>query len=267
LIYFRKKGNIKNTNRFAGIGLFILARIFKILLRIVIWFLGVSVGLTLLFKWVPVPLTPLMVIRCVEQKTSGESLKLSHDWVSIDHIPMKLQLAVVCSEDQNYLRHYGFDWAAMKKAMRQNDRGKRLRGGSTISQQTAKNVFLWPGRSYVRKGFEAWFTLLIETFWSKERIMEVYLNSIEMGDGIYGAQAAAMHWFGKDAEKLTSAECAAIAAILPNPRVYQANPPSRYVAARKAWILKQMGYWGNRLDYDLGDDEEVIEKKHTKKKS
>jgi monofunctional glycosyltransferase len=235
----------------------IVKRILKILLRIVIWFAALSMAFTLLFKWVPVFVTPLMIIRCVEQKTGGEPLKLRHDWVSIEHIPEKLQLAVVCSEDQNYLRHGGFDWGAMKKALKHNERKKRIRGGSTISQQTAKNVFLWPGRSYVRKGLEAWFTLLIETFWSKKRIMEVYLNSIEMGDGVYGAQAAARGWFGKDVEKLSAAESAAIAAVLPNPRVYRANPPTRYVAARKAWILRQMGYWQNKLDYDK---EELKEK-------
>jgi monofunctional biosynthetic peptidoglycan transglycosylase len=134
--------------------------------------------------------------------------------------------------------------------METNKKGKRIRGGSTITQQTAKNVFLWPGRSYIRKAFEMYFTFLIELFWSKERIMEVYLNSIEMGDGIYGAEAAAQHWFKKTAQKLSKDEAAAIAAILPNPRKYVANPPSAYVQGRKAWIKKQMDFWGNHLDYD-----------------
>lgn len=221
-----------------------------------------SVGSTLLYRWVPVPLTPLMVIRCVEQMNNGKSMTLKHDWVSLDEISPKLQLAVVCSEDQNYLKHYGFDWGAIEKAMKSNDSGKKIRGGSTISQQTAKNVFLWQGRSYIRKGFEAYFTLLIETFWSKERIMEVYLNSIEMGNGIYGAEAAAQYWFKKSAAKLNKDESSAIAAILPNPLKYVANPPSAYISKRKTWVKQQMSFWGNKLDYNkYNDEDEVTDKK------
>jgi monofunctional biosynthetic peptidoglycan transglycosylase len=203
-----------------------------------------------------------MVIRCVEQMNNGKTMTLKHDWVSLDEISPKLQLAVVCSEDQNYLKHYGFDWGAIEKAMKSNDSGKKIRGGSTISQQTAKNVFLWQGRSYIRKGFEAYFTLLIETFWSKERIMEVYLNSIEMGNGIYGAEAAAQYWFKKSAAKLNKDESSAIAAILPNPLKYVANPPSAYISKRKTWVKQQMSFWGNKLDYNkYNDEDEVTDKK------
>jgi len=209
-----------------------------------------------LYRWVPVPITPLMLIRCVEQKTDGKSMTLKHDWVSLDRISPKLQLAVVCSEDQNYLKHYGFDFGAIEKAMKANEAGKKLRGASTISQQTAKNVFLWPRRSYIRKAFEVYFTLLIELFWSKERIMEVYLNSIEMGNGVYGAEAAAQHWFKKTAAKLSKDESAAITAVLPNPRKFVANPPSPYIMKRKAWIKQQMSFWGNQLDYDKYNDKE-----------
>lgn len=197
-----------------------------------------------------------MLIRCAEQKNEGKDMRLKHDWVPLEEINEKLQLAVVCSEDQNYLKHSGFDWGAIKKAMAQNKKGKRIRGGSTITQQTAKNVFLWPGRSYVRKGLEAYFTFLIEVIWSKERIMEVYLNSIEMGDGIYGAEAAAQHWYKKSAKNLTKDEAASIAAILPNPVKYVANPPGKYVQVRKNWIKQQMNFWGNDLDYDKEDDKE-----------
>ena len=210
----------------------------------------------ILFRFVPVPLTPLMLIRCIEQKSEDKDMRLKHDWVPLEEINERLQLAVVCSEDQNYLRHDGFDWGAIKKAMKQNEKGKRIRGGSTITQQTAKNVFLWPGRSYVRKGLEAYFTFLIELCWSKERIMEVYLNSIEMGDGIYGAEAAAQHWFKKSAIKLNKDQAAAIAAVLPNPRKYVANPAGPYIQNRKTWIKKQMDFWGNDLDYDKVDEEE-----------
>ena len=197
----------------------------------------------------------------------GKSMTLKHDWVSLDEISPKLQLAVVCSEDQNYLKHYGFDWGAIEKAMKSNDSGKKIRGGSTISQQTAKNVFLWQGRSYIRKGFEAYFTLLIETFWSKERIMEVYLNSIEMGNGIYGAEAAAQYWFKKSAAKLNKDESSAIAAILPNPLKYIANPPSAYISKRKTWVKQQMSFWGNKLDYNKYNDEDEVTDKKEKRSS
>lgn len=208
-----------------------------------------------------------MLIRCVEQKSEGESMRLKHKWVSLENISPKLQLAVVCSEDQNYLNHFGFDFEAIEKAMKSNEEGKKIRGGSTISQQTAKNVFLWPGRSYVRKAFEVYFTLLIELFWSKERIMEVYLNSIEMGRGIYGAEAAAQFWFKKEAKNLSKDQSAAIAAILPNPLRFVANPPGPYVSKRKEWIKKQMSYWGNQLDYNKYNDEEEKENKPSKKSS
>jgi len=228
----------------------LFAKIGRWMVKAFVWFLITSVLSVIFFRFVAVPITPLMLIRCVEQKSNGKDMRLKHDWVSLEEINERLQLAVVCSEDQNYLKHDGFDWGAIKKAMETNKKGKRIRGGSTITQQTAKNVFLWPGRSYIRKAFEMYFTFLIELFWSKERIMEVYLNSIEMGDGIYGAEAAAQHWFKKTAQKLSKDEAAAIAAILPNPRKYVANPPSAYVQGRKAWIKKQMDFWGNHLDYD-----------------
>ena len=224
-----------------------------------------SIISVIVFKWIRVPLTPLMLIRNVEQLANGESLKLKHHWVSIDKISPKLQLAVVCSEDQNYLKHYGFDMGAIQKALKENEKGKRIRGGSTISQQTAKNVFLWHGRSYLRKGLEAYFTLLIELVWSKERIMEVYLNSIEMGDGIYGAEAAADYWFHKKASELTKEEASAIAAILPNPLKYKANPANAYIAKRKAWVQQQMSFWGNKLNYDIEPEEDSANVKKKKK--
>lgn len=242
----------------------ILIKILKWLGKLAIYFLITSVVTVILFRFVPVPLTPLMIIRCVEQKQDGMDMRLKHDWVSLEDIDERLQLAVVCSEDQNYLKHSGFDWGAIKKAMDQNKKGKRIRGGSTITQQTAKNVFLWPGRSYLRKGLEAYFTFLIEVFWSKERIMEVYLNSIEMGDGIYGAEAAALRWFDKSSKRLSKDEAAAIAAILPNPRKYKANPPGPYVRTRIQWIKKQMSFWGNDLDYEKEEKKEL--NKEDKKK-
>ena len=172
-----------------------IKRLFKFILKTFIWVFIISIGLVVLFKWVPVPITPLMVIRSIEQKQQGKEVVLKHDWVSIDKISKNLQLAVICSEDQNFLSHNGFDLIAIEKAYENNKKGRRLKGASSISQQTAKNVFLWPKRSWLRKGLETYFTFLIELIWSKERILVVYLNSIEMGNGIYGAAAAAHFWF------------------------------------------------------------------------
>lgn len=203
--------------------------------------------MVLLFKFVPVPFTPLMAIRIIENKLDDKEIIYSHDWVSIEEISTNLQKAVIASEDGNFLTHSGFDMKAIEKAFENNEKGKKIKGGSTISQQTAKNVFLWQGRSYLRKGLEAYYTVLIELIWSKERIMEVYLNSIEMGNGVYGAQAAAKHWYSKDAKNLTRTEAAGIAAILPNPRKFKASNSSSYINKRKAKISKYIGYI--TLDY------------------
>jgi monofunctional biosynthetic peptidoglycan transglycosylase len=195
-----------------------------------------------IFRYVPVPFTPLMISRALEQKSEGKEMTCSHDWVSIEKISPNLQKAVIASEDDLFLTHNGFNFEAMQKAFKNNQKGNKIKGGSTISQQTAKNVFLWQGRSYLRKGLEAYFTVLIELLWSKERIMEVYLNSIEMADGVYGAQAAAQHWYLKDAVDLTKYEAAGIAAILPNPRKFKAVGSSGYTERRKGRIVRLMRY-------------------------
>lgn len=244
-------------------------RILRFLLFSILGFIGLSVFMVLLYKWVPVPGTPLMVIRKFESRDDGKSApSVKHDWVPLESISPHLQLAVVCSEDQNYLKHDGIDWGAIEKAQKENEKRKRPRGASTITQQTAKNIFLWQGRNYLRKGLEVWFTFLIETFWSKERIMEVYLNSIEMGDGIYGAEAASQAYFGKSAARLTPDEAALIAAILPNPRRYSAKNPSAYTRGRQQFVLHQMRLWGGKLNYDKYKDqpEEKEEKPKGKRK-
>lgn len=223
-----------------------IKRFFRFIFKLAIALFLFSVLLVIIFKWVPVPFTPLMVIRYFENPEE----EIRHDWVPIEEISPNLQLAVVASEDQNFLSHGGFDYEAIKKAIDDSKRRKKSsRGASTISQQTAKNIFLWPDRSWIRKGLEVYFTFLIELLWSKERILEVYLNSIEMGQGIYGAEAASLAWFGKEAEKLTQYEAAAIAAVLPNPRVYRANPASSYIQQRKNWIVRQMNNLG-RLNFE-----------------
>jgi monofunctional biosynthetic peptidoglycan transglycosylase len=203
-----------------------------------LWFNGINFLIVLLFKFVPVPFTPLMGIRAMEHKKEGRDMICSHDWVPLDEISLNLQKAVIASEDGRFFDHWGFDFEAMQKAFKSNQSGRKIKGGSTISQQTAKNVFLWQGRSYLRKGLEAYYTVWIELVWGKKRIMEVYLNSIEMGDGVYGAEAAAKHWYRKDASSLTRYEAAGIAAILPNPRKYKASNSSSYINRRKAKISR-----------------------------
>jgi monofunctional glycosyltransferase len=216
------------------------SKITRFLVKAFLWFLGISIFFVVLFKFVPIPFTPLMVMRAIENKSAGKENNFSHDWEPIENISINLQKAVIASEDGTFLWHNGFDFKAMQKAYTSNERGRKIKGGSTISQQTAKNVFLWQGRSYLRKGLEAYFTVLIELIWGKERIMEVYLNSIEMGDGVYGAQAAAKHWYRKDAANLTPKEAAGIAAILPSPRRFSATSSSSYINGRKAKIARVM---------------------------
>lgn len=218
-----------------------IRRIIKFLLKLIVGFFLLTILIVVVYKWVPVPFTPLMAIRYIEFPEED----IRHDWVPMEEISAHLQLAVIASEDQNFMNHSGFDVKAIEMAIEDNKKGKRVRGASSISQQTAKNVFLWPNRSWIRKGFEVYFTFLIEVIWSKERILEVYLNSIEMGKSIYGAEAAAQAWFNKSAENLTAYEAAAIAAILPNPRQYRANPASNYIQGRKTWIVGQMQNLGS----------------------
>lgn len=189
----------------------------------------------IVYRFVPPPATPLMVIRLVQGKG------WNHHWRPIDQVSPALPRALIAAEDARFCDHHGFDLDALQKAYANNEAGKKIRGGSTISQQTAKNVFLWPGRSYVRKGLEAWFTVLIETLWGKERIMEVYLNSIEFGPGLYGAQAASQAYFKVDADKLTPQQASRMAAILPSPLKWKAVNPGRYVKKRSSRIGKASG--------------------------
>ena len=185
-----------------------------------------------------------MFIRLAQQVSEGKELTLHHHWVPLEEIAPSLPTAVMASEDARFQEHHGFDYKAIEHAAMRNIKHpeKRKLGASTISQQTAKNVFLWPGRSWVRKGFEVYFTTLIELMWTKQRIMEVYLNSIEMGDGIYGADAVAEHHFNTTADKLTKAQCALIAVSLPNPRRMNSARPSAYMLKRQKRILREMKF-------------------------
>ena len=203
-------------------------------------FFGSTILAVLVYKWCPVYVTPLMIIRCAQQVSRGEQLRLKHHWVPLDSMSIYMPVAVMASEDQRFLDHNGFDFVEINKTLEERRSGKRFRGGSTISQQTAKNVFLWPKQSWLRKGLEAYFTVLIELLWGKERIMEVYLNSIEMGDGIYGAEAVAQQHFGRRAITLTRPNCALIAATLPNPLKFSSKEPSSYMLKRQTAIMAQM---------------------------
>jgi len=226
-----------------------MQKVLRWMRNILLWYFAITIGMVILLRWIPVYVSPLMVIRAVEQKMEGKPMKLEKKWKPLSEISPDLQLAVVCTEDQNFLKHRGFDFGAIEKAIKHNEKSKRKRGASTISQQTAKNVFLWPGRSWIRKGFEVYFTFLIETFWSKERIMEVYLNIVELGDGVYGAEAASQTFFKTTAAKMTKRQAATLAIVLPNPLKYNAKHPSPYLNGRINWALQQMRFWGGKLDY------------------
>lgn len=207
----------------------------RALLILLLTLVLLPVGGVLVHAVVPPPITLLMV----QQAVAGHGL--DYRWQSLNHISPRLVEAVIASEDARFCSHDGFDFKAIEKAMDDNARGRKVRGGSTISQQTAKNVFLWPGRSWIRKGLEAGYTVLIETVWSKRRIMEVYLNVAEWAPGVYGAEAAARHWYGKSADSLTAREAARLAAILPSPRRYSANAPGPYVRRRASRVQAAMG--------------------------
>ena len=215
-------------------------KIFKFIRNLLIVFFGSSILSVIALRFIPVYFTPLMFIRTAQQVIHGEDIKWKHTWVSKEKISRHLPMAVIASEDNRFAEHNGFDFKEIEKAMEENKTRKRPRGASTISQQTAKNVFLWPASSWLRKGLEVYFTTLIELCWSKERIMEVYLNSIEMGKGIYGAQAAAKYKFNTTAAKLTKGQCALIAATLPNPIRFNSAKPSAYILKRQKQILRLM---------------------------
>ncbi|EPJ77278.1 MULTISPECIES: monofunctional biosynthetic peptidoglycan transglycosylase [Pseudomonas] len=209
-----------------------------------LWFAAGSVVLVLIFRFVPPPGTALMVERKVESWFDGQPIDLQRDWEPWEKISNNLKIAVIAGEDQKFAEHWGFDVGAIQAAISHNELGGSIRGASTLSQQVSKNLFLWSGRSYLRKGLEAWFTLLIEMLWSKERILEVYLNSVEWDEGVFGAQAAAKHHFGVNASALSTQQASYLAAVLPNPRKWSASRPSSYVLRRAGWIRQQMRQLG-----------------------
>ncbi len=217
-------------------------------IRLVVFFFASSIFMVILYRFVPVLLTPLMLIRVVEQIGAGKEIKLKKDWVDFEECGY-VPLAAVAGEDAQFLIHNGFDFEAIGNALKHNKNHKKIKGGSTISQQTAKNVFLWPGRNWIRKGIEAYFTMLIELVWSKERILEVYVNVIEMGDGIYGAEAASKKYYKKSAKRLTKSEAASIVSILPSPRKWSVTHPTSFVQKKQRWIRRNMTIIG-KLNFD-----------------
>ena len=219
----------------------LIGKTIRIIRNILILLFAGSILMVIAYRYIPVYFTPLMAIRYIEQIKDGKSKGIKHEWKDIDNISRNLVMAVIASEDNRFMTHNGLDIEQIKLARAEAAAGKRVRGASTISQQTAKNVFLWPGKTYFRKGLEAYFTLLIEFVWGKERIMEVYLNSIEMGNGIFGAEAVAKSHFKKNAVKLTKGEAALIAASLPNPRRFNSGKPSPYMYKRQKQIVSLMG--------------------------
>lgn len=218
----------------------LLRRLFKLLL----WLVALSALLVLLLRWVAPPFTALMIERKVQSWSSGESIDLQRSWRPWSELPDDLKMAVIAAEDQKFAEHWGFDVAAIRAALAHNEQGGSLRGASTLSQQVAKNLFLWSGRSWLRKGVEAWFTALIELLWPKQRILEVYLNSVEWGVGIFGAEAAAQHHFGVGAPYLSARQASLLAAVLPNPREWSAGRPSARINSRAAWIRQQVRQLG-----------------------
>jgi monofunctional biosynthetic peptidoglycan transglycosylase len=210
------------------------ARLRRALLLLALGFFALSTLLVVLYGFLPPPITPLMVIRLAE----GEGLR--KDWEPFENISPHLMRALIASEDAQFCNHGGFDWKAIRQAIERNQEGRRTFGASTITQQTAKNLFLWPGRDFVRKGLEAYFAVLLELFLDKQRIMELYVNVIEFGPGVYGAEAAAQYHFGKPASELTRRQAALLAVVLPNPREMSASKPSGYVRKRAGTIQAWM---------------------------
>ncbi len=222
----------------------------------VILALGFILGsalLVVMLRFVHPPFSALMAERRIQSWFSSEPYTSRHTWVALDDMAPSMGVAVIAAEDQNFADHFGFDWQAIEKAYAHNEKSKRKRGASTVSQQTAKNLLCWESRSWLRKGAEAYFTMLIELGWSKRRILEVYLNIVEFGDGVYGVEAASTTFFHKPSRNLRPSEAALLAAVLPNPHKYRVEAPSPYVRGRQMWILRQMGQLGGeQVVKDLG---------------
>ncbi len=222
----------------------------KKLLRIGLIILFSNILFIIIFRFLPIPTSSFMLQQRISNLFSEEKSSVLYDWVPDYKISNSAKLAVIAAEDQKFFDHFGFDVESIAKVIDQNKKSKRIRGASTITQQTAKNLFLWPGKSFIRKGLEAYFTVLLELFWSKERILEVYLNIAEFGENVYGVQAASQKFFKKDANKLSYHNSASLASVLPNPKRYKVNSPTQYLARRIQWIERQMYQLGEKIITD-----------------
>ncbi len=220
--------------------------ILKAALKFILLFLVLSVVVVFLLRWINPVTSSIMIQRQISALIEGDFRFISYIWISYDNVSPELPIAIVAAEDQNFPNHFGFDFDQIEKALEQHERGRKLRGASTITQQVAKNLFLWEGRSFIRKGIEAYFTVLIELLWDKKRILEVHLNIAEMGDLIFGAGTASLIHFRKTPDKLTRSQSALLAATLPNPKRYSASRPSNYVLRRQAWIIRQVNALGGK---------------------
>ncbi len=220
--------------------------ILKAALKFILLFLVLSVVVVFLLRWINPVTSSIMIQRQISALIEGDFRFISYIWISYDNVSPELPIAIVAAEDQNFPNHFGFDFDQIEKALEQHERGRKLRGASTITQQVAKNLFLWEGRSFIRKGIEAYFTVLIELLWDKKRILEVHLNIAEMGDLIFGAGAASLIHFRKTPDKLTRSQAALLTATLPNPKRYSASRPSNYMLRRQAWIIRQVNALGGK---------------------
>lgn len=232
------KNKITFLSRFKGI--------LKAVLKFLLLFLIISVIGVFLIRWINPVTSSIMIQRQIQSFFEGNFRLINYSWISYDDVSPELPIAIVAAEDQNFPQHYGFDLDQIEKALEQHRRGRRLRGASTITQQVAKNLFLWEGKSFIRKGIEAYFTVLIELLWSKKRILEVHLNIAEMGEMVFGAGAASVTHFRKTADKISRSQAALLAATLPNPQRYSASRPSNYVLKRQAWIIRQVNSLGGK---------------------
>jgi monofunctional biosynthetic peptidoglycan transglycosylase len=236
----KRRAKLPSDRTIAGV---MLKRIFKWIFRLIATFLLGSVALVIVYRFVDPPVTPLMFIRMLEGIGSAKAVGIDKEWIDIDDVSPALLRSLIAAEDGRFFIHNGIDWKAVDRARQRNERskGKKLYGASTISMQCARNVFLWQGRNYIRKGLEVYFTYLIEFFWTKKRILEIYSNVIEWGDGIYGAEAAAQHYFGVSASQLNARQAALLAVVLPNPRVWDPAKPTRYINGRASTIQARAG--------------------------
>ena len=238
-------------------------RLLKLLKKLILGFFFLSISSALLYRFIPVAYTPLMFWKSTASIFSSKWVGIDKKWVPLEQIARPMQLAVIRAEDDKFYQHNGFDYEAIEKALKYNKTHKKQKGASTISQQTAKNVFLWPSRSWLRKGMEVYFTVLIETLWSKERILEVYLNVIELGPGVYGVEAASTKYFHKKAKNINSSQAALIASVLPNPIKFRIDKPSAYILKRQRKIMGRNLFASSKPEIKIDKPSDVSQKENS----